>query len=538
MLLILEVWLALAVTVCVLGVAVERFLTRGVGADGEALDGGIVALLGLGALTTLAGLLSLVLPMNGVGVSAVAAFVAGVGWRSRADLRRRFASMLAALASRSRLDLLVGLSVIAAALVWACVPTPLYDDGAYHAQAIRWAEEYPAVPGLANLQYRLAWVPTWFVASAATSGSFAGERVVALNSFCFLCVALYLWNGLPGLRRSPTRIGPWLRVLGLPGALLVANESLSHATPDLPVAVLWFALLGLAVQEIEQPERPEAEVAALALGALALFSVSLRLSALPALLFAGWIAHRRRRAAWLFGIGTLVAAPGLLRNTVQSGFPFLPLSWPRFAELDWTLPAETLDQARLDIATSARGGLALLWPDRLAIPLVVLASLLVWLPAAGPRFAPLRRFRSVLTGGFLALLFWIGTAPDPRFARGYYLPLALLVAICVGLGPALALGSTATAAQRRRPLLAQCLVSLLLLFELTRAARLLPSAAVWRRAAAPPSFASSATLLGGLAIHRTAVEAGCWYEPFPCVDQIPPIEPRGASLRQGFRPSN
>lgn len=230
MLLILEVWLALAVTVCVLGVAVERCLSRWVGGEDQTLDGGIVALLGLAALTTIAGLLSLVLPMNGIGVAAVAAIVAVTGWMRRHDLRRRCVSLLAALRTRSRFELLLGLLVIASAIVWACVPTPLYDDGAYHAQAIRWAEQFPAVPGLANLQYRLAWVPTWFVASALTSGSFVGERVLALNSFVFLCVALYLWNGLSRLGRSPTRVSAWFRALALPGALLIANEWLSHAT--------------------------------------------------------------------------------------------------------------------------------------------------------------------------------------------------------------------------------------------------------------------------------------------------------------------
>jgi hypothetical protein len=549
LLLILEVWLALAVTVCVLGVAVERFLTRGIGADGEALDGGIVALLGLAALTTVAGLLSLVLPMNGVGVAAVAAFVAGVGWRCRADLRRRFASMLAALASRSRLDLLVGLLVIAAALVWACAPTPLYDHGAYHGQAVRWAEEFAAVPGLANLQFRLALVPTWFVVQAASSGSFLGERIVALNSFAFLCVALYLWNGLPLLRRSSERPSAWFRVLGLPGGLLIANELLSHATPDLPVAMLWLALLGLALEEIEEPSRPAAPRTALALVALTLFSVSLRLSALPALSLVVWIVARRpearRFAARVLAVAVCLAAPCILRNVVQSGYPFFPLAWPSSSQLDWTVPREVLDSLQQAIRSSARGSVTpnsswlaawvrgLLWPDRVALALVPLAAALSWGSLSTRLGALLSPLRGLLACGLLSLAFWVATAPDPRFARGLYLPLALIVAI--RLGGALEFRGRALH-HPRAPRVALAAVCLLCLLDLSRAVRLLPPA-TWLRVERP-SFPSVAQKVGPLTIHRTTREAGCWYEPFPCIADTPAIEARGKSLQRGFRPAS
>ncbi|MET0552645.1 MAG: hypothetical protein ABW221_06380 [Vicinamibacteria bacterium] len=521
----------LAVSTAVLGVGVEAALARLAGRGDEPLDCGIVALLGLAALTTLCAFLSLARPMDGASVLGILAIVAASAFLRRRELGARWRAVLRETAARPAADLWLAAAVVACALAWACVPSLSYDGGVYHGQATRWAERFAVVPGLGNLELRLGLVPTWFVMSAATSGWFAGERIVALNSFVFLCVAFYLWNGWPRLRLAPRSVSAWLRVLAIPGALLVANEWLSHVTPDLPVAVLWFALLGMAVEEIEAGSTGELRVGALALGTLAFFAVSIRMSAAPALLLAGyvgWTSPRRRRALLaLLGISAILALPVLLRNTVQTGHPLMPLSWPGGFGFDWTIPEAVMQQARLGIrGTPDR--VRLEWPDRVALPIVALAGVVALLPL---RLPTLRRFRTLFAGGLVALAFWGLTAPDPRFGRGLYLPLALVVAICLAVGWT---EKSPHPPRRGAVAVATALVTLVTVYDLIRAGRQVPPGA-WVRAPAPPQFATTSAPVGTLVVERPAQPQDCWYEPFPCSTLTYPIEARGTSFGDGFR---
>jgi hypothetical protein len=521
----------LAISTAVLGVGVEAALARLAGRRDEPLDCGIVALLGLAALTTLCSFLSLARPMDGASVPGILAVIAASAFLCRRELGPRCLAIRRELSARPRADLWLAALVVACALAWACVPSPSYDAGAYHGQATRWAEEFAVVPGLGNLDFRLGLVPTWFVISAATSGAFAGERIVALNSFVFLCVAFYLWNGLPRLRLAPRSVTAWLRLLAIPGALLVANEWLSHVTPDLPVAVLWFALLGMTLEEIETGSVDGLRISTLAIGTLALFAVSIRISAAPALLLAGWmgwISRRRRRALLgLLGMGAILALPVLLRNTVQTGHPLMPLSWPGGLGFDWTVPEAVMRPLRLAIRDTAER-VHLEWPDRVSVPIVALAGVVAFLPLP---LSTLRRFRVLLAGGLAALVFWGLVAPDPRFGRGLYLPLALAVVICLAVDWA---PRNPHRSDRRAVTVAIALITLVTTCDLIRAGRKVPPGA-WVRAPGRAQLTTTSVPIGTLVIHRPEHLEDCWYEPFPCSTLLYPIEARGPSLGDGFR---
>lgn len=521
----------LAISTVVLGVVVEAALARLAGRGGESLDPGVVALLGLAALTTLCAFLSLARPMDGASVLGILATVAAGAVPCRREMRSRCLALRREVASRPPADLWLAALLVACALAWACVPSPSYDAGAYHGQATRWAEEFAVVPGLGNLDFRLGLVPTWFVMSAATSGAFAGERIVALNSFAFLCVAFYLWNGLPRLRLAPRSVTAWLRVLAIPGALFVANEWLGHVTPDLPVAVLWFALLGMTLEEIETGSVDGLRISTLAIGTLALFAVSIRISAAPALLLAGWtgwISRRRHRAlSGLLGMGGILALPVLLRNTVQTGHPLMPLSWPGGLGFDWTIPEAVMQPFRHAIRDTAER-VHLEWPDRVAVPIAALAGVVAFLPLPLPT---LRRFRMLFAGGLVALVFWGLMAPDPRFGRGLYLPLALVVGICLAVDRPI---GNPHRRGHRAVTVATASIMLVTTYDLIRAGREVPPGA-WMRLTERARSKTTSVPLGALVIHRPERLEDCWYEPFPCSLLTDPIEARGPSFGDGFR---
>lgn len=73
-------------------------------------------------------------------------------------------------------------------MVWTTREPWHYDTGLYHAQAIRWIEEYGVVPGLGNLQMRFAYNSAFMSLQALFSlGWLVGQSLHSLNGFfCFI----------------------------------------------------------------------------------------------------------------------------------------------------------------------------------------------------------------------------------------------------------------------------------------------------------------------------------------------------------------
>ena len=69
------------------------------------------------------------------------------------------------------------------------------DTGIYHAQAIKWIETYPAVPGLGNLHSRFAYDSSWLVINAFFSFSFLGLRSFHVLPGAFLVIILMYFLG-------------------------------------------------------------------------------------------------------------------------------------------------------------------------------------------------------------------------------------------------------------------------------------------------------------------------------------------------------
>lgn len=72
-------------------------------------------------------------------------------------------------------------------LILAGQPASHYDTDLYHAQSIRWIEEYGIAPGLGNLHHRLAYNSAFFSLQALFSWRFIlGRSLHCVNGFLFL----------------------------------------------------------------------------------------------------------------------------------------------------------------------------------------------------------------------------------------------------------------------------------------------------------------------------------------------------------------
>ncbi len=105
---------------------------------------------------------------------------------------------------KRRYILLISVSLVGAVL-WTVITPQHYDTYLYHAQAIRWIEEYGVVPGLGNLHYRLAYNSSYMTLQALFSFKWlTGQSFHAMNGFITVFMLIYVMNTL--LQRNEKKI--------------------------------------------------------------------------------------------------------------------------------------------------------------------------------------------------------------------------------------------------------------------------------------------------------------------------------------------
>jgi hypothetical protein len=519
------------------------------GVRGPSPEPPVTILFGLCCFTVLGGAWSLVAPL---GVAAAAAGVAVLGaslaivltlprLESPAAKRDGAVALLAALAAAVAL-------AQSASTVW--VP----DTALYHIQAIRWIEQHAAVPGLANLFDRLAFSAPWFEAQALFDPVlFGGRPVFALNGMVFVTAVSFFLGGLAkdhhgfGLSRL-------LRLGCVPAAFWLLRRGLSSASPDGALALLSWVLLVLLAEKSERGEATTLDAAAWVIATLGAFAAVTKLSAAPLLLAPTWLVvcnlrRDRRRALALAGVSAAVAAPFVVRNVIVSGYLLFPVPWTRVPGLGWTVPPARVaglvaligDWARLPNRPHVPACDVAAWLPTWAHNLTVVERLfLAALPVLGLVHAALLLRRAsgsrtldwppgtaLLIGLTLAgTLLWLLTAPDPRFAWGFFPFLALLLVVPLVLRWI-----------ARVPRWALALLLAVVLLDQGRRVLAYERQSLqghWLWPVPPPMVETTEESVGGLTV-RVPAGALCWDMPLPCVPSLDPgLAPRGTSLEEGF----
>jgi hypothetical protein len=515
-----------------------------------------LSLTGLVLLISVAALLSLVWPLD------------FRPWLLIVPLALGLWAFLPALRAQLRGRLAWGWPLVALALLSvlqnALYPASNSDTGLYHAQAIHWIETQPVVPGLGNLHARLAFNSHWYVGNALFSFSFLGLR--SLHLLPAVLFALFVLDVGQGLR--PTSLANALRILLLPAAFYTLGAEISSPGSDLPVALLTWLLAVLWLDCNAPAGRFPRSAGRALLFLLPFFALTLKLSALPLLLFSlNELVQLLRQRAWrrsaaLLGLAGLIVLPWLARSFFLSGYLFFPQTAFNWFNPDWKVPleealfrqGEIIGWARLPgEPTDWAAGLPLLdWAPRWFADLTANQRLLVIAAALAPLpvvlLRSLRFLRLPMAIAWLGLAFWFFTAPALRFGYGWLILLLLLplagllwmvqaqLDLLRDLRPRRV--SWLLRGLRRLPVL--LLVGLFAYQALFLAhsldAKQLQSA--WLFPADYPGLPSKlCTLEDGTPLWQAEQYLQCWYEPFPCV----PVCPTDVISRQngrGFRPSS
>lgn len=234
-----------------------------------------------------------------------------------------------------------------------------YDTGLYHAQSIRWIEEYGVVRGLGNLHCRLAYNSSAFALSALYSMAFLGGQSYhcAAGWLSFLLAAVCLRIG-KSLRAGRLRASDFARVMCMYYLVNIFDEMISPASDYFMVLLAFY----IVIKWLELLEKREEEILPYAfLCVLGVFLMTVKLSAALILLLTIYPAcrllreKRGKETGVYLGLGILTALPFFIRNVVISGWLVYPFTQLDLFDVVWKIPKGLADYDAREIQVWGRG---------------------------------------------------------------------------------------------------------------------------------------------------------------------------------------
>lgn len=409
------------------------------------LDVGKLGWVGLFFVTALSMFVGLVLPLAApvartiawlVLLTGVVAFVWAQLWR------------------RWQLLILVAVVAVGASLLSSVVPSN-YDLGLYHAGSIAYVREGGTVIGLANLHDRFGFSSSmWPLSAFLGLGMWDGGEFRLVNGLLLLSLFADVLErvGTQRFRQPGTVVVTAGTVLLTGAAIQYPGRLIASSAQDWAVAVLLVVATAYLIDALMKARRYAATVAIL-VGAMAGamrptgWIFTLVTAVVLVVFYARDSSWRRACVVVRWGV---VGALGLavltgVRDTLTSGwllfpasFAPIPVAWrypdPTGTSEDITAWARTpfQDSAQtLADNTWISGWLVRLTTDWAVVVVLVLSlALALWLTAsADGRGALISQWRILLLAlspSAVVLIMWFVTAPDPRFAWGPLLLMALV----------------------------------------------------------------------------------------------------------------
>lgn len=236
---------------------------------------------------------------------------------------------------------------------------PHYDTALYHAQSIRWIEEYGAVKGLGNLHCRLAYNSSSFALSALYSMAFlGGQSFHCAAGFLAFVLAAGCLRLVDSIRDRKLRTSDFARVMCVYYLVNIFDEMVSPASDYFMVLIAFY----LVITWLSLAERGEKEIFPYALlCVLAVFLLTVKLSAALILLLTIYPACRLvKEKRWgqtgiYLGLGFVTALPFLIRNVLLSGWLIYPFTSIDLFDAVWKIPKGVADYDAREIQVWGRG---------------------------------------------------------------------------------------------------------------------------------------------------------------------------------------
>lgn len=239
-----------------------------------------------------------------------------------------------------------------------------YDTGLYHAQSIRWLEEYGAVKGLGNLHCRLAYNSSSFALSALYSmAALGGQSYHCAAGWLAFLMAKVCLEIIGPLRRGRLRTSDFARVMGIYYLVIIFDEMISPASDYFMVLLAFYIVIRwLELLETEEDAHTGENIFPYAmLCVMGVFLMTVKLSAALILLLMAYPAYyllrgkRWKETCLYLLLGIVTALPFFVRNIVLSGWLVYPFTQIDLFDVRWKIPKGVADYDAREIQVWGRG---------------------------------------------------------------------------------------------------------------------------------------------------------------------------------------
>jgi hypothetical protein len=327
--------------------------------------------------------------------------------------------------------------------------TEPYDTALYHAQAIRWMNEYGTPPGLGNLHARLAFNSSWLsFAALFDNGPWDSRSEILIPALSWLGAFLYFFYELLFTRRNGIRLYAlcmllWSLYSGHVYPALYYDDPV-HILNAIVVLEIYY-LFDTAPDKSNKSEGKTSRGACILMLSAGAFMV--KPSGVVSLIFTGVLfiillfKNKKHFTGWLkvFCPAAFALIVWITRNLLLSGYPLYPMPILPFP-FDWTM-AYSVVKANYDavvgwarmpgpgyIESLTNGFLFWFKPwlienllsKRFFVLAILPASFAVFFWFLVIRFVRTKKALFFLAWSTANILYWFLMAPDIRFGGGFF----------------------------------------------------------------------------------------------------------------------
>ena len=233
-----------------------------------------------------------------------------------------------------------------------------YDSDLYHAQSIRWLEEYGVVPGLGNLHERFAYNSSFFALSALYSLKFVlADSMHAMNGFLAMLLSLTCIPIAKSWKNKRFSVTDFARAGAIYYLTTITNEVVSPASDYAVMCVIFFIIIKW-LGALEEGCKDIAPYALLCV--VGVYALTIKLTAgliLILLIKPAYMLICEKRVKEIFAylaMGLIVAFPWMARTVVISGWLFYPFTAIDLFDVDWKMEAQYIDIDAMQIKVWGR----------------------------------------------------------------------------------------------------------------------------------------------------------------------------------------
>jgi len=343
----------------------------------------------------------------------------------------------------------ISASLILFFVVWAIIllinagPTMMDDTESYHIQSIKWIKEYGSVPGIVNLHVRFGFNSSWFSSvalfsfSSKTTGGFT-----VMNSVISVWLCYWFIEKFNQFRKENSVQGAFA-ILSIFIVSLVIWSLIkgNAATTNYDFITTFIVLIFFTEVFFSEKTSPSIEWIIWPVYLLTVRLINFPLLLLSLFAFILFIKQQQHRQLLLpLAYCFLLIFPFIIRSIIISGYPFYPVTFFNFTNVDWKADQHITERflefikyynrvstAYFDVEQTKALGSS--WVPAWFQHLFPFDKILVLAGFTGILFTGIKLFiqknnysKSIITGlMILWLISWFIIAPDPRFVYGILL---------------------------------------------------------------------------------------------------------------------